>query len=206
MRRIFVFLLLSITGVACVPVYTLTSTPASFEREKPMVSISPVLTRQSPFQRLRFLVEIHNLTNQPQSFSTAFVSAELNNQPAVVLTYQAQRQELESIILYYQPVVQFHPAEVVTYSRFGAPQGVTYRPVGFDAQMDFIDLQLALDGLDYLEKHAVRPVEVQPGERYQGEITLLNKLDERAEQKVDLSVNFAGQLYRFVVKAQRQSP
>lgn len=201
MKRVYCGLLVCFGLIACAPTYQLTSQPLATASNSLPVQVSPVAKLQSPFQRLRFSVRIVNETKQDYFFSTESVKARLNGQPARVLSYEAQRQELESIILYYQPTVRFFPQSVITYSRAGQPMGVAYQPVGFDSQMDSIDLQLALDDLAYLNNHAVRPVTIQAGQTYQGEITLLNKLNESAEQRVDLQISFAGQTHAFVINA-----
>lgn len=203
MKRLLGLLGVSFGLMACAPTYKLTNLQMQSIDAYPKVTVQPVNEMQSPFQRLRFVVKVYNHTSQNLPFSTDSVKAKLNGRGARVLSYEAQRQELESIILYYQPLVRFNPRELVTYGRLGQPLGVAYQPVGFDIPMDSIDLQNALNELAYLKSHAVRPVLIKPGETYQGEITLLDKLDQSAEQKIDLQITFAGQTHQFIVNAQR---
>ncbi|MDX1670233.1 MAG: hypothetical protein R3194_12500 [Limnobacter sp.] len=190
----------ALLSAGCVSQYSFSDPVTQQEKAESAVEVKAVNSSQSVFQRLKFLVTVRNQTGVDQPFSTRHVEARLNGERAIVLSYESQIYELRSIIEYYQPFVPEPASHVKPVYRGGQPVSMVFQPV-VGSLNDVLDLRNALEDLEHVRANAVRPVTVKPGETYQGEITLRNKLNAAQKQLIELEVQFAGQNSVFQIQA-----
>lgn len=153
---------------------------------------------QGQHTRPKFKVTVKNNTKQAIKFSTDNIQATLNNEPAKVMSFDAQVDELLNILRASpNPYPSFYPA--LRFS-FGP-----YARIDRGIEFDSVDLQRTQQELQYVRKNALRPTVLDPGMEYSGEVTLKNKLSDQRDQDIRLTVEFAGETQSFQFALQQLS-
>lgn len=150
---------------------------------------------QGQYSRPKFQVTVKNNTKQAIKFSTENIQATLNGEPAKVMTFDAQVDELLNILrVSHSPYPSFYPSLRFSFGSFGR--------IGSGVEFDSIDVQRTQQELYYVRKNALRPTVLDPGMEYRGEITLKNKLPAQRDQDIHLTIEFAGetQLFQFALQ------
>lgn len=153
---------------------------------------------QGQHNRPKFRVTVKNNTQKAIKFSTDNIQATLNDEPAKVMSFDAQVDELLNILrVSPNPYPGFYPAFRFSFGPFARVD----RGVEFDS----VDLQRTQQELQYVRKNALRPTVLDPGMEYSGEITLKNKLSDQRDQNIRLTVEFAGETQSFQFALQQLS-
>lgn len=167
------------------------------------VSVEPIADSRGQYlqgqhSRPKFKVTVKNNTQKAIKFSTENIQATLNDEPAKVMTFDAQVDELLNILrVSSNPYPSFYPTFRFSFGPFARID----RGVEFDS----IDLQRTQKELYEVRKNALRPTVLDPGMEYSGEVTLKTKLPAQRDQDIRLTVEFAGETQSFQFALQQLS-
>ncbi|MDH4394492.1 MAG: hypothetical protein QE278_02325 [Limnobacter sp.] len=153
---------------------------------------------QGQYSRPKFKVTVKNNTQQAIKFSTENIQATLNGEPAKVMTFDAQVDELLNVLRVSSGSYSgFYPSLRFSFGSFGR--------IGSGVEFDSIDIQRTQQELYDVRKNALRPTVLDPGMEYSGEITLRNKLPAQRDQDIRLTVELAGETQSFQFALQQLS-
>jgi hypothetical protein len=153
---------------------------------------------QGQYSRPKFRVTVKNNTKQAVKFSTENIQATLNGEPAKVMSFDAQVDELLNVLRVSSGAYpSFYPALRFSFGSYGR--------IGSGVEFDPIDIQRTQQELYDVRKNALRPTVLDPGTEYSGEITLKNKLPAQRDQEINLTVEFAGEAQSFQFALQQLS-
>ncbi|MFN7505170.1 MAG: hypothetical protein ACK5Q1_06380, partial [Limnobacter sp.] len=145
--------------------------------KKHTVQVGSVYNSVRQFDSPRFNVTFVNQGKFPLEFSTENVTVTFNGEPAAVVSYDAQIQDVQNRLSYY-----------------GLRAPVFYRGFhggGLFFQTDFndqLDIQKAFADFDRIQKYSLKPKVVRPGEQVQGEVVVARKLSASSAQNITVTV------------------
>ncbi|MCR2747655.1 hypothetical protein [Limnobacter parvus] len=168
-------------------------------KKKHTVQVGSAYNSMRQFDNPRFNVTFVNNGKFPIEFSTENVTVIFNGQPATVVSYAAQIQDVQNrlanygmrIPIFYSPFYQqpFHR---------GFHGG--FHNSGFLFQADFtdsLDVQRALEDFDHIQKFSLKPTVVRPGEQAQGQIVVGKKLSASSAQDITVNVQVDDDAHTF---------
>lgn len=163
--------------------------------KKNVVQVGSVYNSMRQFDNPRFNVTFVNKGKFPVEFSTQNVSVTFNGQPAVVISYEAQIQDVQNRLSYYG----FRAP--IFYSPFYHPPFQRgFHGGGFLFQTDFndrVDVQQAFADFDRIQRYSLKPKVVRPGEQTQGEIIVARKLSASSAQDISVTVQVDEEVHQF---------
>lgn len=163
--------------------------------KKHIVQVGSVYNSMRQFDIPRFNVTFVNQGKFPVEFSTANVTVTFNGEPATVVSYEAQIQDVKNRLAYYGMRVP------TFYSPFyQQPFNRGFHGNGFLFRTDFndgIDVQQAFADFDRIQKYSLKPKVVRPGEQVQGEVMVAKKLSASSAQNISVTVRVEEDTHNF---------
>ncbi len=163
--------------------------------KKHMVQVGSVYNSMRQFDNPRFNVTFVNQGKFPVEFSTENITVTLNGEPATVVSYEAQIQDVQNRLSFYG----FRAP--IFYSPFYHPPFYRgFHGSGFLFQTDFndrLDVQQAFADFDRIQKYSLKPKVVRPGEQTQGEIIVAKKLSASSAQDITVTVRVDDDTHKF---------
>lgn len=164
-------------------------------RKTHIVQVGSVYNSIRQFDNPRFNVTFVNNGKFPIEFSTENVTVTFNGEPATVVSYEAQIQDVQNRLSFYGMRVP------IFYSPFyRQPFHGGFHGSGFLFQTDFndrIDVQQAFADFDRIQKYSLKPKVVRPGEQTQGEIIVARKLSASSAQNITVTVRVDEEIHKF---------
>lgn len=163
--------------------------------KKNTVQVGSVYNSMRQFDNPRFLVTFVNKGKFPVEFSTQNVTVTFNGQPAVVVSYEAQIQDVQNRLSYYgfRAPIFYSPFYHPPFNRGFHGGGILF-------QSDFndrVDVQQAFADFDRIQRYSLKPKVVRPGEQTQGEIVVAKKLSASSAQDISVTVQVDDDVHRF---------
>lgn len=155
-------------------------------QKKHLVQVGSVYNAMRQFDNPRFQVTFVNQGKLPVEFSTQNITVLLNGEPAAVVSYEAQLQDVQNRLSYYglrMPIFG-SPFYYPPFHRGFHGSGVFF-------QSDFhdrLDVQQAVIDLERIQKYSLKPRVVRPGEQTQGDIVIGRKLSASSAQNLQVTV------------------
>lgn len=167
--------------------------------KKHTVQVGSAYNSMRQFDNPRFNVTFVNKGKFPIEFSTENVTVTFNGEPATVVSYAAQIQDVQNRLSFYGMRVP------IFYSPFYQPpfhRGFHggFHGGGFLFQTDFndrVDVQQAFADFDRIQKYSLKPTVVRPGEQAQGQIIVAKKLSASSAQDITVNVRVDDDAHTF---------
>jgi hypothetical protein len=163
--------------------------------KKHMVQVGSVYNSMRQFDSPRFNVTFVNKGKFPVEFSTENVTVTFNGEPATVLSYEAQIQDVQNRLSYYGLRAP------IFYSPFyHSPFDRSFHGGGLLFQTDFndrLDVQQAFADFERIQKYSLKPKVVRPGEQVQGEVVVAKKLSSSSAQDITVTVRVEDDTHQF---------
>lgn len=164
-------------------------------QKKHTVQVGSVYNSMRQFDNPRFNVTFVNNGKFPVEFSTENVTVTFNGEPATVVSYEAQIQDVQNRLSFYGMRAP------IFYSPFyQQPFHRGFHGSGFLFQTDFndrVDVQQAFADFDRIQKYSLKPKVVRPGEQTQGEIIVARKLSSSSAQNITVNVRVDNDMHSF---------
>lgn len=163
--------------------------------KKHMVQVGSVLNSMRQFDSPRFHVTFVNQGKFPLEFSTDNVTVTFNDQPARVLSYDAQVQDVQNRLSYYgfRVPIYYGPFYRPPVHR-GFHRGGFLYPTDFN---DRVDVQQAFADFDRIQRYSLKPAVVRPGQQTAGEVIVANKLSASSAQNITVTVRIDDESHTF---------
>lgn len=221
MKKTVSFLIAAALATGCASTYTISPQPADtqvpvFSDQGNLIRSSkvndvqagPISNATSVHSNLRFYVQLKNNTNNPIEFSPAQVTAQLNDQAATVVSYEAQLQDVQNRLANYGLRISigggYHGRPYSGFgfgfghgSTFGGFGWTPFSRAGWDASLDNLDIQRAYEDLNRIEQFALKPKVVKPGEEYGGEVVIAARLSAEPRQVARLKILAGEETHEF---------
>jgi hypothetical protein len=163
--------------------------------KKHMVQVGSVQNSIRQFDAPRFNVTFVNKSQLPIEFSTDNVSVTFNDEPATVISYEAQIQDVRNRLAYYgQRVPIFYNPFYRSPFYQGGFNGGLFFQTDFN---DSVDVQQAFADFDRIQKFSLKPRVVRPGEEVSGHVIVARKLSASSAQNITVKVNVDGESHAF---------
>lgn len=162
--------------------------------KKHLVQVGSAYNSQRQFDNPRFNVTFVNKGKFPVEFSTENVTVTFNGEPATVVSYEAQIQDVQNRLSYYgmRAPIFYSPFYHQPFYK-GSHGGLVFR-TDFN---DRLDIQQALADFERIQKFSLKPKVVRPGEETQGQIVIAKKLSARSAQNITLTVRVDDDTHNF---------
>lgn len=153
--------------------------------KKHIVQVGSAYNAQRQFDSPRFNVTFVNKGKFPVEFSTDNVTVLLNGEPASVVSYDAQIQDVQNRLAYFGMRVPIFYTPFYHTPFYKGFHGGAFLQTDFN---DRIDVQQALADFDRIQKYSLKPKVVRPGEQVQGEVVVARKLSASSAQNATVTV------------------
>jgi hypothetical protein len=162
--------------------------------KKHLVQVGSAYNSQRQFDSPRFNVTFVNKGKFPVEFSTENVTVTFNGEPATVVSYEAQIQDVQNRLAYYGMRVPIFYSPFYHQPFFkGSHGGLMFR-TDFN---DRVDVQQAFADFERIQKFSLKPKVVRPGEQTQGQIVIARKLSASSAQNITVTVRVDDDAHQF---------
>ena len=162
--------------------------------KKHLVQVGSAYNSQRQFDSPRFNVTFVNKGKFPVEFSTENVTVTFNGEPATVVSYEAQIQDVQNRLSFYGMRVPIFYSPFYHQPFFkGSYGGLAFR-TDFN---DRVDVQQAFADFERIQKFSLKPKVVRPGEQTQGQIMIAKKLSASSAQNVTVTVRVDEDTHNF---------
>lgn len=163
--------------------------------KKHIVQVGSVYNSMRQFDNPRFNVTFVNKGKFPVEFSTENVTVSFNGEPATVVSYEAQIQDVQNRLSFYgmRAPIFYSPFYHSPFQR-GFHGGGAFFYTDFN---DRLDVQQAFADFDRIQKYSLRPKVVRPGEQTQGEVIVARKLSASSAQNITVTVRVDEDTHKF---------
>jgi archaellum component FlaF (FlaF/FlaG flagellin family) len=164
-------------------------------KKKHMVQVGSVYNSMRQFDNPRFNVTFVNNGKFPVEFSTENVTVTFNGEPAAVVSYEAQIQDVQNRLSFYgmRAPIFYSPFYHSPFHR-GFHGGSVFLHTDFN---DRVDVQQAFADFERIQKYSLKPRVVRPGEQTQGEIIVSRKLSASSAQDITVTVRVDDDTHKF---------
>jgi archaellum component FlaF (FlaF/FlaG flagellin family) len=164
-------------------------------KKKHMVQVGSVYNSMRQFDNPRFNVTFVNNGKFPVEFSTENVTVAFNGEPAAVVSYEAQIQDVQNRLSFYgmRAPIFYSPFYYPPFHR-GFHGGSVFLHTDFN---DRVDVQQAFADFERIQKYSLKPRVVRPGEQTQGEIIVSRKLSASSAQDITVTVRVDDDTHKF---------
>lgn len=164
-------------------------------KKKHMVQVGSVYNSMRQFDNPRFNVTFVNNGKFPVEFSTENVTVTFNGEPAAVVSYEAQIQDVQNRLSFYgmRAPIFYSPFYHSPFHR-GFHGGSVFLHADFN---DRVDVQQAFADFERIQKYSLKPRVVRPGEQTQGEIIVSRKLSASSAQDITVTVRVDDDTHKF---------
>jgi hypothetical protein len=162
--------------------------------KKHIVQVGSVYNSMRQFDNPRFNVTFVNQGKFPVEFSTENVTVILNGEPATVVSYEAQIQDVQNRLSYYglRAPIFYSPFYHSPFER--SFSGGVFLQTDFN---DRLDVQQAFADFERIQKYSLKPKVVRPGEQVQGEVVVARKLSASSAQNITVTVRVDDDIHKF---------
>lgn len=162
--------------------------------KKHLVQVGSAYNSQRQFDNPRFNVTFVNKGKFPVEFSTENVTVTFNGEPATVVSYEAQIQDVQNRLSFYgmRAPIFYSPFYYQPFYK-GSHGGLVFR-TDFN---DRLDVQQAFADFERIQKFSLKPKVVRPGEQTQGQIVIAKKLSASSAQNITVTVRVDDDLHNF---------
>lgn len=163
--------------------------------KKHMVQVGSVYNSMRQFDSPRFNVTFVNQGKFPVEFSTSNVTVTFNGEPATVVSYEAQIQDVQNRLSFYgmRAPIFYSPFYQQPFNRGFHGNGFLFR-TDFN---DRVDVQQAFADFERIQKYSLKPRVVRPGEQVQGEVMVAKKLSASSAQNISITVRVDEDTHNF---------
>lgn len=163
--------------------------------KKHMVQVGSAYNSMRQFDNPRFNVTFVNQGKFPVEFSTENVTVTFNGEPATVVSYDAQIQDVQNRLSFYglRAPIFYSPFYQQPFHRGFHGSGFLFR-TDFN---DRVDVQQAFADFERIQKYSLKPKVVRPGEQTQGEIIVARKLSASSAQNITVTVRVDDDSHNF---------
>lgn len=162
--------------------------------KKHLVQVGSAYNSQRQFDNPRFNVTFVNKGKFPVEFSTENVTVTFNGEPATVVSYEAQIQDVQNRLAYYGMRVPIFYSPFYHQPFFkGSHGGLMFR-TDFN---DRVDVQQAFADFERIQQFSLKPKVVRPGEQTQGQVVIAKKLSASSAQNITVTVRVDDDTHNF---------
>jgi hypothetical protein len=162
--------------------------------KKHLVQVGSAYNSQRQFDNPRFNVTFVNQGKFPVEFSTENVAVTVNGEPATVISYDAQVQDVQNRLSFYgmRAPIFYSPFYYQPFFK-GSHGGLVFR-TDFN---DRLDVQQAFADFERIQKFSLKPKVVRPGEQTQGQVVISKKLSASSAQNITVTVRVDDDTHNF---------